>query len=677
MFRAADTQSVELRGLEARVTEQDEREQVIALLRQLWLGLSAYRLYPGSLDRPGFVAAVERIRGASERVLAAGPLDVEVHGERLFLHGEPLPDDQPIERLALACFERRAERLVVQSVPDAADLDGLFRTLSTPVGEMDEAGGADALLRDAGVSSVTLGRIGPDPVVGADHVPEELTAEPSPTGGGLPDPAGVSADLLLEDMGGSPADQAETILGRFRSIVDSVPQEVPRVDLYGRLHDVIADLPPELRRSLTEILVDRVRDDSLAARLIGTMSNAELTRALVDLGREHDRDPVQLARQLATAGVRHLDIVDLTKALEAGREEAGTILAGLDQLGIDLAAPFNHPGPGASISDVLGEYLLATQSDDLRAMEGLATAGDEQRRALALSVLRDYLVLETDLERVGEVLDLWVGEVRQALKAHEGRRVEGLVGIARDARASSDDRERVALFDGYSHQVLAGPFLTELVAAEAAEVGDEASPLPSLLAPFGEEAVTALLDVLADEEDRARRALLLGALRQVAPGHLGPVVERLSDARWYVVRNAVNILRSVGGEDVLENAAHHGNRAVRREATFGLVAAGGVKSIPHLQRLAGGPDPETREQAVSALGGLAAPEAVAALAAVVRSSRDPPVWRGAIDALGEHPAPEATVVLQELASRRTRPRLPRALRRHARARARQRRSAAA
>ncbi len=45
------------------MSEQTEREQaVVALLRQLWLGLSAYRLFPGALERPGFVAAVERIR---------------------------------------------------------------------------------------------------------------------------------------------------------------------------------------------------------------------------------------------------------------------------------------------------------------------------------------------------------------------------------------------------------------------------------------------------------------------------------------------------------------------------------------------------------------------------------------------------------------------------------------
>ncbi|MBI2238148.1 MAG: hypothetical protein HYU54_06450, partial [Actinobacteria bacterium] len=129
------------------MSEQTEREQaVVALLRQLWLGLSAYRLFPGALERPGFVAAVERIRFAAERALPFGPMEVQVHGEQILLEETPVPSDDSIERLARACFERRVERLVVQAVPDARDLDALYATLSTPLEDIDRAGGADAML---------------------------------------------------------------------------------------------------------------------------------------------------------------------------------------------------------------------------------------------------------------------------------------------------------------------------------------------------------------------------------------------------------------------------------------------------------------------------------------------------------------------------------------------------
>ena len=51
-----------------------------------------------------------------------------------------------------------------------------------------------------------------------------------------------------------------------------------------------------------------------------------------------------------------------------------------------------------------------------------------------------------------------------------------------------------------------------------------------------------LLDLLADEEDRSRRSVLVALVSQLAPENLDAVASRLSDARWYVARNAVTKL---------------------------------------------------------------------------------------------------------------------------------------
>jgi hypothetical protein len=643
------------------VSEGEDRAQEVAgLLRQLWLGLAVYRLFPGSSDRPGFVAAVERIGEFAGSALASGPIDVEVRGEGFVLAGKALPGSDPTERLARACFERRVERVTIAALPEVHDLERAYAVLSMPPDELGEQGGAEEVLHSAGVKSIVLSALGPSAVEGADHVAEDVVAHPAR----VPDAHVLASQLRIDDLSGAPGMRAEALLERLRGLVSELSIESGRqIDLHATVNDVVTELPPELRRSLVELLVDRVREDPLAERLIGSMSNGELTRALVDLGRDGRRDPVELATHLAAAGIRHLDIVDLTAALEAGREEAGTILAGLEEVGVDLTQP-GTDAPGASVTDALAGYLAATERDDVRTLQATLPRTDEQRQASALLALRDYLALEADTERLGEVLSLWAEGLQGALRERDPARVRELLESVREALRGSGE-ERGSLFGAYVRQALSPEAVLALVASARNE-GDGASA-PEVLEPFGDHGVEVLLDLLADEGDRERRALLLGALRQVARGHLTPVMSRLQDPRWYVVRNAANLLGNVGGAEVMEQlagATRHQSAQVRKEAVKALVVAGGVNAVPHLRVLAAEGPQDVRATAVAVLGAILAPEAAAALGEIARSNADRALRRQALDELAE--GREGRDVLRTLSAGDGRPRLPWSLRRHAR-----------
>jgi hypothetical protein len=636
---------------------EDRAGEVAELLRQLWLGLAAYRLFPGSSTRPGFTAAVERIHESVRSALAAGPIDVEVRSEGFVLAGTPLPPNESTERLARACFERRVERVAIGAVPDVRDLERTFAMLSMPPEDLREQGGAEGVLASAGVGSIVLSALGPSAVEGADHEAEGVVASPAR----VPDAHLLASQLRIDDLAGGPGTQAEALFERLRGLVSDLSIEAGReIDLHATVHDVVTELPAELRRSLVELLVDRVRDDPLAERLIGTMSNAELTRALVDLGRDGRRDPVELATHLAAAGVRHLDLVDLTEALEAGREEAGTILAGLEAVGVDLVEPPTD-GPEGSVTDALAGYLTATERDDVRTMQATLPRTDEQRQTSALLAFHDYVTHERDEERLGEVLSLWAEGLQAAMAMRDPVRVRELLEPVREALAVD---ERHSMYGAYVRQALAPEAVLALMETARADHGGATAP--EVLEPFGDLGVEVLLDLLA-EADRERRAHLLAVLRQVARGHLRPVVARLEDPRWYVVRNAANLLGNAGGEEVLDQlvwAAHHPSAQVRKEAVKALVVAGGVKAVPHLQTLAAEGPQDVRPTAVSVLGAIFAPEATAALGDIVRSNTGRGLRRQALEELAE--GAEGREVLSVLSDGDTRPRLPWKLRRHAR-----------
>ncbi len=632
----------------------NERSRVVAgFLRQLWFGLATYRLYPDDPERSGFLTTAGLIQAAARSVLEADPPDIEISAKGFSAPGIDLPPETPLIRLARVCFERRVESLRVMGVPSAPELSALFAALTTPIDELDRAGGVEARLAD--VTSIALVRLGPTRYPGGHGpIPVEATDPIVDVPG-----SAASASSLIEGLTGSVAAQAEGVLSRLHGALSVSTAATPDTDVYAELCAALVVLPEGLRRAVIGKLVERGAGDPLAERLIGSLSNAELSRAIVNLGGTGG-ESLAMAQRLADSGVRMPDIVDFTAALQAGFEDGSTILAGLEQIG----SPTVGSEAGSSVADRLAEHLLASEPADTLALRELSTASERQGSALGLATLQDYLELESEpiqFELVGEV---WAQTTREALLQRDHLRVLELVSTVEASRHPGDRR---SFLDIYAPLALDRQVVAEIVDRDTPDDG----PTPFLLfSPFGETAVDVLFAELAEEPERGRRATLLGVLRQLAPGRSEPVVRRLDDSRWYVVRNAVNVLRysrHPRSLDLMAEAAKHAAEAVRREAVFGL-AAGGTAAVPYLGALAAGPDASVRILSIEALRGLAAPESATALVVVVSRRGDVRTRRSALDALAEHPSPEASSALAAFAQRgQARPRLPRSLRRRARA----------
>ena len=630
----------------------NERARAVAgFLRQLWFGLATYRLYPDNPDRSGARAGVQRIADAADSILARGTLEIEISATGFVTSELELPPDPALDRLARVCFERRAELLRLDAPPTADELERIFAALASPIDDIDRAGGLEAVLQ--GVATIEFLRLGPTRVPGArGPVPNDDVAKSVQASS-----AGVMPGSLAEGLTGSLDDRAERVLGRLRAAAQSAGASTGGDDLYADLCGALVVLPEDLRRVVIGKLVGFGAGDRLAQRLIGSLSNAELSRALVRSGGA-GREPVEMARRLADIGIRMPDIVDFTAALQAGFEDGSTILAGLEQIG----TPVEGFEPGSSVADALGEHLLASEPSDLMSLRELSVAMNQQATTVGLATLRDYLALEEEPDQFELVAAVWAESAREALRRRDYVRVMELVSAV---ESSSHPRDGRGFLEAYTPLVLDAEVVSALLDGEGSS---DPTGAFLLLAPFGEGAVDVLFDALAEEPDRGRRAVLLGVLRQLAPGRADPVVRRLDDERWYVVRNAVNVLRysrHPRSFDLLVRAAQHAAEGVRREAVFGL-AAGGEAAVPYLAELAVGPDPTVRRLAIQALHGSAVAAAAEALARAVRDGRDMQTRRIALEVLNAHPTDEAGLALASLAGRST-PRLPYSLRRRARA----------
>jgi HEAT repeat protein len=650
------------------VPEQDQAEQAKAiLLRQLSIGLGVCRLFPDDMDRPAVAAAVDRIRVAAEQALASGPLRVEIRGERFYTaDGSPLGDDEFLQRLALACYERRVEQLAVSEIPDAQALLMLHRALSVAVEDVDENQGLGAVLREGGVTSIVLGELGPPTSDSVARRLEDMPVEEVQVWERLGDPGGLASELVESAMGISSNVDGQTIEEEFRKLLDKLPKDHPRpVELYERIQEVILELPPDLRRKLVATLVDKVKGDPLAQRILGTMNDADLARALVDLARD-GLDPVDAARKVTEGSGWRSDLVDLIQALTRGQEEAGTILAGLENVGIEIDDQYWEDSMSVleTVSDLLAREIQAKEFEDLRSVREEFPDIEEEGDALALQSFGDYLQLEQDDERLAAVLRPWADEAEDAMQRQDERRLVPLIAPLDRARAHTAVAEGRGKIDASMRQVVDNTLRAALIRPET--MHDTSA---RLFEPFGGVAVDALFDMLADEVSQTGRAMLLSLLRELAAGHPEQIALRLADPRWFVVRNALHVLYRCTGRNAvpyLIEASRHTVPAVRREAIAGLVSAGGDEAVPVLQRMAlEDADNGVRGAAVLALGGLLMPPAVKALADVARRASNVSVRKLAIDQLSSHPGSDTADALHQLASRRTRPRLPRALRRYA------------
>jgi hypothetical protein len=136
------------------------------------------------------------------------------------------------------------------------------------------------------------------------------------------------------------------------------------------------------------------------------------------------------------------------------------------------------------------------------------------------------------------------------------------------------------------------------------------------LASLDRKAIEVLLELLAEESDRAIRIYLLELLKDFGKNQTTLLGDYLMDERWYVVRNIVNILGESKTDQalaMLRKAADHRNVKIRQEVIKALISIGGKKAAAVLAKFLQDEDADIQLTAAHALAdfpGAGADEAV-------------------------------------------------------------------
>lgn len=546
--------------------QRGRAEAVGALLRQLAIGLSTYRLYPGDLTQPALQTAVDRISAAFGPASAQGTVDVTVHGGRFHVDGDDLHDDR-LTRLADACFSCRVEYLLIDRAPVLQELAAFYDAVSRDPDEVADAGGVGALLSAQGVDAI-VARVGaPSPTAGDE---EGLTDTTDDT----PTVSGTQA--TLPQLTVLPTDTADTLYDRLRAASDTLDDDASgRSTFYRTAAELVPELGPDQQNVFGGLVLDRVATDTFADRYASHLTDPQAVDLIAATADRSGAEPVELAMTF----VRH-----------TGRQQA---LVALVQ---DLVADAQHRTTSGADRPL--------RADD-RLRDGFP-ADAEDRRCVGLTALRDYLQAEDRPQQLEPVATAITDQLRVDVGDAAAGRITDLLDVVDGARTQRSGEARTVLL-APRRRALTPAVVMKLAAATAADPRAGAD----VLRPFGETAVDAVVTALGANRPHGVTRLL--ALLAALVGDRPTELERhVATHDWQVARDLATVLRMVGGPATappLERLARHDHVEVRRQAFAALTHLPPSPAATALARvIAQGDVPAEQREALAALVATGAPE---------------------------------------------------------------------
>ncbi|HEY3249331.1 MAG TPA: HEAT repeat domain-containing protein [bacterium] len=614
-------------------SETAQADLAMRVLKRLSATLQDARLY--TVEHPFTTKAIDLLLPIVQTYIDThGALSVEVARAGFTLDFEgTLRRDDLITPVMFALYSRQVRRLSLLDGLIAEEVQHLLEALLTPRSAVRRLGGIGQMLWKRGVQHIALHEmIIPEeglPVI-EDEILEAVLARQNV----LPESRDELRNLLLQ------REQSEqlfaAVVGRIRSggtdaSADSVFEALQAVDfiiagalprarttMYDNLSWTIAHTAPPLGPALRALTVTRAADHPMAAEVLRAMDDRMLRGAV--------------SEALALGGAERTVARSIALALRPHVMRVRTLLEGTPPLmgattvreALAMATPEAATWP-------VHDYLPTGPSGAV-----LAGVTDDGVRAAALN----------DLVRLVRVVDLAeVHSVMLAIDRESGLllrdgRMETLPRVAIEINRIAAERPEAADFSSWLNGLTIRELTIRLLNAMADRRDEQTWEWPYFL-ELRDDLTPVLLEQLEREDSLSVRRIIVSVLSRVAADRPSVLLAKLSDPRWYVVRNITGILGEIRDPATLRHLRRsllHPEFRVRREAMRALAEWGTDDAIELLAEALTDQDLETRRAAAGWLGASRRPAAAQALLQRLRRPdvflRDLEFRKAAVTALG-------------------------------------------
>lgn len=560
-------------------------ERALQVLNGLAVATKTYRLYPNPLEQAAFSRAMNLVR---EGIANAPSIRLHVLPDRFSISGQEFGlSHVEVSELASWLFQRGVTELHIRAEPRSHELVAFAEMVTADEQQIEDQGGPKAFLAQRETSAI---HVVDRKLSVEEFAPSALQSVPDRLRSLLEDQLGLAGEM---SRGASPNEAYERLRELLRA---GVELGIDTNRLNAGIADVVASMETTYRAEVLEIAIAALPSE-FAALVVGQLSDGEIAESLLTLSPTR---PIDLIMSLAHEVVSH----------SGGRRPELPIIVGKRLLESGGGPISSMPLETLELEDAeagLGPHGL----DELRA-EAKQPVGDVNEEA-GVATLRGILRSSDNEQDFDETLNLIVDAVEKATNEGQRDRYARLMELlAVEASESSNASRRSRLEESLS-RVASVQLVGDLLRLPS----PESDPLTTRIFELvGGRIVPALATHLADEVDRSRRKALIEMLVMTAPDSPGPVIEGLSDSRWYVVRNFAIILGRIRAPEAvpaLERLMQFGDPRVRREAVRAEASTRGAAALPRLVQALSDSDEGVRLQTIAALGAIQDPSSTEAL----------------------------------------------------------------
>lgn len=205
--------------------------------------------------------------------------------------------------------------------------------------------------------------------------------------------------------------------------------------------------------------------------------------------------------------------------------------------------------------------------------------------------------------------------------------------VAREAATPESDLKRAY---GMSIRRLTKPTLLRAVAQMMPRKKELLDACMLVLSRSGEDGADALIDQLTSAQSLGDRRIYFDGLVKLNAG-VPALIHMLGDARWYVARNAADLLGEMQAEQAqgpLTELLKHDDDRVRRAAITALSKLTSPKAVDALRQAMRDSSPQVRMQAAAGMGGRKGLRSAGTLTKALDDEEDQEVQLSIVAALG-------------------------------------------
>jgi hypothetical protein len=242
----------------------------------------------------------------------------------------------------------------------------------------------------------------------------------------------------------------------------------------------------------------------------------------------------------------------------------------------------------------------------------------------------------TSVNEITKLLDVVAGSAERAFREGNSEML-GVVmaGIVKREANATDENVRRAY--GAAVRRLAKKPLLAAIAPLVATQRDMYDDLFPIFARTGDNGAEALIEQLNAAQSLADRRVYFDSLRKLKAG-VQVLIHMLGDSRWYVVRNAADLLGEMSASEAepkLTELLQHDDDRVRKAAVSALSKMTGAGAVKGLAASLDDDAPGVRVRAAAALGNMRTPQAANALIKHLEGEEEAEVQHACLASLGK------------------------------------------